>query len=69
MRAGVARVFIRVAPSSAGEASTRIYCFEGGEEIVRSVKHAGRGPWLEERAGPLIMRLRVFEERGALVFE
>lgn len=61
--------FAAGAPSSAGEAWTRIYCFEGGEEIVRSVKHAGRGPWLEERAGPPIMRLAVFEERGALVFE
>jgi hypothetical protein len=66
---GRARVFIRVRPTPAGEEWTRIYCFAGGDEIVRSVKHAGRGAWLEERAGPLIMRLRVFEEERALVFD
>src|SRR5262249_29969201 len=66
---GAAHVFIRVNPTAAGESWTRIYCFEGGEEIARSVKHAGAGDWLEERAGPLVMRLAVFEERGALVFE
>jgi Domain of unknown function (DUF4166) len=69
IRAGAARVFIRVAPTPAGEEWTRIYCFANGDEIVRSVKHAGAGAWLEERAGPLIMRLAVFEENGALVFE
>src|SRR5262245_12971111 len=67
--AGPARVFIRVTPTPAGEVWTRIYCFENGDEIVRSVKHAGRGAWLEERAGPLIMRLNVFEENCALVFD
>jgi hypothetical protein len=66
---GAAKVFIRVTQSAAGEAWTRIYCFAGGDEIVRSVKHAGRGAWLEERAGPLIMRLKVFEEKRALVFD
>ncbi len=66
---GAARVFIRVRPTPAGEEWTRIYCFAGGDEIVRSVKHAGRGAWLEERAGPLIMRLKVFEEKSALVFD
>ena len=66
---GAAQVFIRVTPSAAGETWTRIYCFDDGDEIVRSVKHAGRGAWLEERAGPLIMRLNVFEEDRALVFD
>lgn len=69
LRFGAASVHIRIAPSSAGEVWTRVYCFANGDEIVRSVKHAGRGAWLEERAGPLIMRLCVFEQRGALVFE
>jgi hypothetical protein len=66
---GPAQVFIRVTPGAAGEVWTRIYCFAGGDEIVRSIKHAGTGAWLEERAGPLIMRLRVFEEKQALVFD
>lgn len=69
LRAGAARVFIRVTPTPRGEVWTRIYAFENGDEIVRSVKHAGRGDWLEERAGPLIMRLAVFEENHALVFQ
>lgn len=66
---GAARVAISVRQTPRGEVWTRNYDFLGREEVVRSVKHAGRGDWLEERAGPLIMRLAVFEAAGALVFE
>ncbi len=69
---GAAHVFIRVrplAPPGAGEAWVRRYAFAHAAETVCSVKSAGSGAWLEERAGPLVMRLRVFEHRRALVFE
>jgi Domain of unknown function (DUF4166) len=69
LRTGSARVLIQVTRSAGGEVWRRAYAFAHGDEIVRSVKQAGNGAWLEERAGPLIMRLRVFEGRGALVFE
>jgi len=69
MHDGAAAVFIRVRPHHAGEAWVRRYVFAHGAETVRSVKHAGAGAWLEERAGPLVMRLRVFEHGKALVFE
>jgi hypothetical protein len=69
VRAGAARVYIRVIPRETGEEWTRIYGFADGDEIVRSIKHAGCGAWLEERAGPLIMRLAVFEQDRALVFD
>jgi uncharacterized protein DUF4166 len=66
---GKAAVFIRVTPTPAGEAWSRLYGFDGRDELVRSIKHKGDGDWLEERAGALVMRLKVFEDRGALVFE
>ncbi len=69
LRTGRARVLIQVERNAAGELWRRAYEFAGGHEIVRSVKQEGSGAWLEERAGPLTMRLKVFEERQALVFE
>lgn len=69
LNTGSARVLIQVTPTADGEIWRRAYSFDASSEIVRSAKQAGRGPWLEERAGPLLMRLAVFEERGALVFE
>jgi Domain of unknown function (DUF4166) len=69
LRTGSARVLIQVKRTAVGEVWRRAYGFARGDEIVRSVKQAGGGAWLEERAGPLIMRLSVFEAVGALVFE
>lgn len=69
VRVGQADVAIRVRTEPRGEVWTRAYEFPNGMEIVSSVKHAGARDWLEERAGPLIMRLNVFEERGVLVFD
>jgi hypothetical protein len=69
LRTGAAAVRIEVRACARGEVWTRAYRFANGAEIVSSVKHAGAGRWLEERAGALIMRLSVFEEGGALVFE
>jgi hypothetical protein len=66
---GPARILILVAPSAEGEMWRRLYSFPGRAELVRSIKRAGAGPWLEEGAGPLAMRLAVSEERGALVFD
>ena len=69
LRTGTARVRIEVRAQARGEVWRRVYQFANGVEPVSSIKHAGAGPWLEERAGLLIMRLDVFEEAGALVFE
>ena len=66
---GAANVAIRVRTEARGEVWTRTYEFAGGMEVVSSVKHAGAARWLEERAGPLIMRLSVFEESRVLVFD
>jgi hypothetical protein len=68
-RTGAAAVSISVRAMDRGEAWTRSYGFAGAAEIVSSVKHRGVGRWLEERAGPLVMRLAVFVQDGALVFE
>src|SRR5262245_43435119 len=64
-RRGRALVEIRVATDARGEVWARCYRFANGAETALSVKHAGNGPWLEERAGALIMRLKVFEENRA----
>jgi hypothetical protein len=69
LRAGAAAVHIAVRATADGETWIRRYRFADGEETVASVKHAGAGDWLEERAGPLIMRLAVSVENGALVFD
>ena len=70
LRAGPARVEIDVRADRGGDVWSRTYRFDdGGVEVARSVKHAGRGAWLEERAGPLIMRLKVFEQDRVLIFD
>jgi hypothetical protein len=66
---GRASVDICVEAAGDGETWTRRYRFAHALEMVSSLKRAGDGPWLEERAGPLVMRLNVFVERHALVFE
>lgn len=68
LRTGLAFVDIEVAPGPRGETWTRLYRFKNGGEVVASTKHAA-GAWLEERAGPIVMRLRVFVEGDMLVFE
>lgn len=68
LRTGAAHVAIQVRGDPRGEVWTRIYHFPNGMEVVSSVKHAGDGLWLEERAGWLIMRLDVFEQDRVLVF-
>ncbi|HVY03685.1 MAG TPA: DUF4166 domain-containing protein [Caulobacterales bacterium] len=69
LNTGDAAVEIRVRAGPRGERWTRLYRFTGAAETVSSIKHAGARDWLEERAGPLIMRLSVFESAGALVFD
>ncbi len=69
VRTGGADVAIQVRTEPRGEVWTRTYRFAKGIEIISSIKHAGAARWLEERAGPLIMRLDVFEQNSALVFD
>jgi hypothetical protein len=70
--AGACAMHIKVRPEKqskgGGERWLRVCEFPGQAERVTSIKRFGAGPWLEETAGPLIMRLCVFEEAGALVF-
>src|SRR5262249_10270389 len=58
-----------VRSSARGQVWTRRYAFGDRVETVSSAKRFGRSGELEERAGPLVMRLRVFRQDQALVFE
>jgi hypothetical protein len=68
LRTGHASVDIEVAPGPGGEVWKRLYRFGPAAEVVASTKHTA-GAWLEERAGPVVMRLRVFVADRMLVFE
>jgi hypothetical protein len=67
--AGEAAVAVDVRTTPKGQVWTRRYGFGRGVETVVSAKRLGRGPWLEERAGLLVMRLEVFRDGEILVFE
>jgi hypothetical protein len=72
VRTGACALHIKVRPENlrkgGGERWLRACDFAGHVELVTSIKRFGAGSWLEETAGHLIMRLRVFEQDGALVF-
>src|SRR5262249_27522406 len=68
LRTGEAQVRVNVSPEGRGDVWRRTYRFGGREETALSAKEIGRGAWLEERAGAVVMRLDVFVEGHALVF-
>lgn len=66
---GEAEVEVEVSTGPEGQTWRRSYGFEQRRETVVSTKHLGRGEWLEERAGVLLMRLKVFRDGPRLAFE
>lgn len=68
-RIGAAEVAVEARTTPEGQVWTRRYRFARGVETVISTKQLGRGPWLEERAGLLVMRMKIFREGETLAFE